>query len=140
MTYEINFVYELLGQVGVDTTTLPSEEIYAFLGELDSSFILDEYALYQFLDTFQIDYSEFDESIWDGIMYQTLGIIDLPFSINAASDVLSEVGADTSAWEYNQMYEYLLSVDLSDFILTETFIVNTLSEYGVVWEVDSESD
>lgn len=60
MPYEINYVYELLQQVGVDTDTLPSEAIYAFLGELDDSFVLDEYALYQFLDEFQIDYSEFD--------------------------------------------------------------------------------
>jgi hypothetical protein len=68
-------------------------------------------------------------------MYNQLMIIDLPFSINAAYDVMSdpETGADLTAWDSQGMYAYLQTIDMSDFILTETFILDTLYEYGVVW-------
>jgi len=85
--------------------------MHEYLMAIDwDNFVLDNYALEEFMIDFEIPYDTFDPNLWLEVKME-LGIIDMPYEVNYVLDLLEYVGYDSTTVDANLMFEILHSVD-----------------------------
>jgi len=85
--------------------------MHEYLMAIDwDNFVLDNYALEEFMIDFGIPYDTFDPNLWLEVKME-LGIIDMPYEVNYVLDLLEYVGYDSTTVDANLMFEILHSVD-----------------------------
>jgi hypothetical protein len=136
LPYDVHYILDLLTYVGYDIDMIDQPSMLMYLESIDwDNFVLDNYALESFFIEMGIDYTSFNETAWEEVKNEDLGIADLPYEVNYILDLLSYVGFDVSTIDNNLMFELLESTDWTNFVLDKF----ALEEFFVSLEVDSST-
>jgi hypothetical protein len=83
MPYDVNYIREALWYAGFDASEVSSTAMYDFLIEVDwDNFVLDEFAIEEFLEAFEIDSDTFHPAEWETVKTEWFGIVYLPYEVN----------------------------------------------------------